>query len=427
MPPNTTDNSGMIPDSAEFIEESTLIPESTAMNVGAIDDARLVTRGRGDGNDGGLPKPAKAAIGGAFSLKKNAPFIVVGVIATVLIGSVAYKSLVGGPSREVAPVTVTESMPAPGPSDKSQTMIIKPMEAPQIPQMPQIPSIQQQIQASSMPPAQAASMSQTEPAVPALQAPTTTVTTTTTTLTPSIKPESQLSQPINVSTSAGNLTSSMPPVTMPVITANATPAVIQATPTTSMPPTPAQTVVTTTNMTTPVVTVNPAVPSGAYRPQAMAQSTVEPTKAAGPTTFDIQGAEKMKTLTERVDKLEARLAVAQGKIEEASRKTVDASATPSVEKNKSDAKVVGRKVPARANAIYKANASGKSSAGTRAEIARAAGNYSVTAVKDNLVWLKNAEGDIQSFTVGEQIPGIGRLTSVDELTLTAMAGGRRIR
>lgn len=59
--------------------------------------------------------------------------------------------------------------------------------------------------------------------------------------------------------------------------------------------------------------------------------------------------------------------------------------------------------------------------------AKAAAGYSVHALKDNLAWLRDANGQLDSYSIGEQVPGVGRLTAINESARTATVAGRVIR
>lgn len=55
------------------------------------------------------------------------------------------------------------------------------------------------------------------------------------------------------------------------------------------------------------------------------------------------------------------------------------------------------------------------------------GAYRVHIVRDNLAWLRSSDGTIRSFAIGDVVPGIGRLTKINEYQHRVIAGNVIIR
>lgn len=62
-----------------------------------------------------------------------------------------------------------------------------------------------------------------------------------------------------------------------------------------------------------------------------------------------------------------------------------------------------------------------------AKITRAASGYDVHSLKDNLAWLADSSGKVQSYNIGDTVPGVGKLTKINDRTQSVTAGGRVIR
>lgn len=56
-----------------------------------------------------------------------------------------------------------------------------------------------------------------------------------------------------------------------------------------------------------------------------------------------------------------------------------------------------------------------------------AATYSVHIVRDNLAWIRSPSGVISSYSVGDSIPGLGKLSKINELSHTVVAGNLTIK
>lgn len=57
------------------------------------------------------------------------------------------------------------------------------------------------------------------------------------------------------------------------------------------------------------------------------------------------------------------------------------------------------------------------------ELSKVAMQYSVHIAKNNLAWIKDSNGQIKMFAIGDSIPGVGRITEIDEAKHTVNVGG----
>lgn len=118
---------------------------------------------------------------------------------------------------------------------------------------------------------------------------------------------------------------------------------------------------------------------------------------------------QITTNTENIDQLAKRVAV------------IEKTITP---ENASSANASGKK--GSANRSRQDGGQGKTNSAKNSNEPTAVG-YEIHIVRDNLAWINTPNGKTASYAIGDTIPGLGKLTKIDEHAHTAIAGKQKIK
>lgn len=309
-----------LPESAQYIDESTLIPPSSFQVEG--ESVQVI----GESAFAGLDGPATAAGSDVaakpgFDIKKNLPIVAVGAIGVILIGAVGMKMMGSQPQAVAAP-----------------------------------------------------------PAARVAQAPA-----------PVAKPRPAMQEP-----SQGTLVGASASAAGPISDMSAPPA----------PPA-----------------------SAASKP--VAASSDDATKSLEAKTAT--NTADISNLKDRVSKLEdggGAKAGATAAAKNSTKTAASGNAKPKASSAKPSAKELERRAEAKERAQKRQAAIAAEKAAKAAhekKLTDIAGSYRITAVKDNLAWIRHADGDIKTYSLGDVISGLGAISKVDEKAKTVTAGARVIR
>lgn len=180
-----------------------------------------------------------------------------------------------------------------------------------------------------------------------------------------------------------------------------------------------------TSAATPSTALVAAVPAAQTAP---AQINVAPQPANNATSDAEIGRinDHLRTHDKEISELQARVSQREAGLK-GNTVAAEAPANPAAVKKEKVVKPTPKQLASAAAARDRRAKEKSDSAAKTAAIRQAVASYQVHVVRDNLVWVRSTDGQIRSFAVGDVVPGVGKLTAIDEHNHTVTAGGNVLK